>query len=110
MFLGNLCKVCHDTRSFLRAQHKGHAFLSTVVQVGRCVRSQQVQEAYEHLSDPAKRREYDSVDEFDDGLPESCAPADFYKVGSRDTCTCRDTKSRLKRVALVEAKAPRSGG
>lgn len=40
----------------------------------------QVQEAYEHLSDPAKRREYDSIDEFDDSLPESCASADFYRV------------------------------
>jgi DnaJ-class molecular chaperone len=39
-----------------------------------------IQEAYEHLSEPAKRREYDSVDEFDDSLPESCAPEDFYRV------------------------------
>ena len=43
-----------------------------------------IQEAYENLSEPAKRREYDSVDEFDDSLPESCAPEDFYRVsGSR---------------------------
>lgn len=40
----------------------------------------QIQEAYDNLSDPAKRREFDSIDEFDDTLPESCAPADFYKV------------------------------
>jgi hypothetical protein len=32
------------------------------------------------LSDPAKRREYDSTDEFDDTLPTSCAAADFFKV------------------------------
>jgi hypothetical protein len=32
------------------------------------------------LSDPAKRREYDSIDEFDDTLPQDCAPADFFKV------------------------------
>ena len=40
----------------------------------------QIQEAYDNLSDPAKRREFDSVDEFDDTLPEACAAADFYKV------------------------------
>lgn len=33
------------------------------------------------LSDPAKRREYDSTDEFDDTLPLDCKPADFFKVG-----------------------------
>lgn len=32
------------------------------------------------LSDPAKRREYDSVDEFDDSLPQECRPEDFFKV------------------------------
>lgn len=39
-----------------------------------------IQEAYETLSDPARRREYDSVDDFDDTLPVDCAPADFLKV------------------------------
>lgn len=43
----------------------------------------QIQEAHENLSDPAKRREFDSIDEFDDTLPESCAPADFFKVHLR---------------------------
>ena len=36
---------------------------------------------YQTLSDPAKRREYDSIDEFDDSLPSECASADFFKVG-----------------------------
>ncbi len=43
-----------------------------------------VQEAHDILSDPAKRREYDSTDDFDDTLPINCAPEDFYKVCLRD--------------------------
>lgn len=39
-----------------------------------------VQEAYEVLIDPVKRRIYDSTDEFDDAIPADCAPQDFYKV------------------------------
>lgn len=39
-----------------------------------------VQEAYEVLIDPVKRRIYDSTDEFDDEIPADCAPQDFYKV------------------------------
>ena len=42
-----------------------------------------VQEAQEHLSDPVKRREFDSIDEFDDSLPESCAAEDYFKVRTR---------------------------
>ena len=32
------------------------------------------------LSDPARRREFDSTDEFDDTLPTGCDPADFFKA------------------------------
>ncbi|KAI7990104.1 hypothetical protein LOK49_LG12G00898 [Camellia lanceoleosa] len=39
-----------------------------------------IQEAYEVLIDPARRRIYDSTDEFDDEIPADCAPRDFFKV------------------------------
>lgn len=39
-----------------------------------------IQEAYEVLIDPVKRRIYDSTDEFDDDIPTDCAPKDFFKV------------------------------
>ncbi|KAL0842698.1 hypothetical protein Bca101_015943 [Brassica carinata] len=39
-----------------------------------------IQEAYEVLMDPAKRRIFDSTDEFDDKVPSDCAPKDFFKV------------------------------
>lgn len=39
-----------------------------------------IQEAYEVLIDPVKRRVYDSTDEFDDEIPTDCAPQDFFKV------------------------------
>ncbi|CAE6087800.1 unnamed protein product [Arabidopsis arenosa] len=39
-----------------------------------------IQEAYEVLMDPTKRRIFDSTDEFDDKVPTDCAPQDFFKV------------------------------
>nr|XP_043627655.1 dnaJ homolog subfamily C member 2-like [Erigeron canadensis] len=39
-----------------------------------------IQEAYELLMDPVRRRIYDSTDEFDDEIPTTCSPQDFFKV------------------------------
>ncbi|KAL3525219.1 hypothetical protein ACH5RR_013591 [Cinchona calisaya] len=39
-----------------------------------------IQEAYEVLIDPTRRRIYDSTDEFDDEIPTDCALQDFFKV------------------------------
>lgn len=39
-----------------------------------------IQEAYEVLIDPVRRRIYDSTDEFDDEIPTDCSPQDFFKV------------------------------
>lgn len=46
-------------------------------------RFKQFQAAYETLSNPVKRREFDSTDAFDDTLPYDCDPADFFKVRSK---------------------------
>ncbi|GBG67891.1 hypothetical protein CBR_g1010 [Chara braunii] len=39
-----------------------------------------IQEAYEVLIDPVKRRIFDSCDEFDDEIPSDCSADDFFKV------------------------------
>ncbi|KAL3527258.1 hypothetical protein ACH5RR_011914, partial [Cinchona calisaya] len=39
-----------------------------------------IQEAYEVVIDPTRRRLYDSTDEFDDEIPTDCGPQDFFKV------------------------------
>ena len=44
--------------------------------------------ALELLSDPVKRREYDSTDAFDDSLPSDCAPGAFFEVGGVRVCVC----------------------
>ena len=46
---------------------------------------QKIQDAYETLSDPAKRREYDSTDDFDDTLPSTAHPTEFFKVSQHST-------------------------
>lgn len=61
-----------------------------------------IQEAYETLSDPARRREFDSVDDFDDTLPVDCAPADFLKVPNRESVTVAVSENVCSRMQLVE--------
>ncbi|PHT47898.1 hypothetical protein CQW23_12106 [Capsicum baccatum] len=39
-----------------------------------------IQEAYEVLIDPVRRRIYDSTDEIDDDIPTECTSKDFFKV------------------------------
>ena len=48
---------------------------------------QKIQDAYETLSDPAKRREYDSTDDFDDTLPSTAHPTEFIKVSQQFTAS-----------------------
>ena len=64
-----------------------------------------VQDAYETLSDPAKRREYDSVDDFDDTLPYECQPADFFKV-----CALRPPGHGLERSCACARQSLKRGG
>mmetsp|Transcript_22576 Transcript_22576/g.31438 ORF Transcript_22576/g.31438 Transcript_22576/m.31438 type:complete len:668 (+) Transcript_22576:166-2169(+) len=39
-----------------------------------------IQDSYDTLSDPAKRRVFDSTDDFNEFLPTSCEDGEFYKV------------------------------
>ncbi len=59
-----------------------------------------IQEAYETLSDPARRREFDSTDTFDDSLPSDCAPEDFFKVLNFGQAAFRWEKQTLFAIAV----------
>ncbi len=56
-----------------------------------------IQEAFDVLADPTKRREFDSTDDFDDTLPVDCAPQDFFKV--------RHTSHTLSEQDLCQQRA-----
>lgn len=56
------------------------AYQSSYIGLASCSNLVYTQSAYATLSDPAKRREYDSTDTFDDSLPTDCAPEDFFAV------------------------------
>ncbi len=60
-----------------------------------------IQEAYETLSDPARRREFDSTDDFDDTLPMDCAPEDFIKVPNDPASLPALCLFRVWRVLIV---------
>ena len=72
-----------------------------------------IQEAYDTLSDPQRRREYDSVDDFDDSLPFDCAAADFFKVCAAPTARakqniclpCMDLQHYPQPVTCSEGRA-----
>ena len=59
---------------------------------------QKIQDAYETLSDPAKRREYDSTDDFDDSLPSSAPPEEYFKV----CLLCKALAAWLGRTTLLK--------
>jgi len=72
--------VAAAAREAEEAGDGGAAFDSDAAKLKAEDKFKAIQDAWNTLSEPAKRREFDSTDAFDDTLPTDCDPADFFAV------------------------------